>query len=210
MVLWCHTPIGLHTQTKPKPRYFSQYRNSGQDAFWKNGTYGYPVTNPLRNPNLNQMICVSRSEVKTWIMIHELIPKFWSKSNDSGCVLQSESKKICKPAPKYWSKSNYLWSTLQSLDLNDSWNIISDRDLGAQSQIFKFTKWFTNSQQSSDMNQMIYKPTLVRLERFKIVIFVMQCFEKLENYDKKRFFDKLFFSMTKMRQRGDDNKANKR
>ncbi len=22
----CHTPIGLHTQTKPNPRYFSQYR----------------------------------------------------------------------------------------------------------------------------------------------------------------------------------------
>ncbi len=30
-----HTPIGLHTQTKPNPRYFRQYRNPGQDASWK-------------------------------------------------------------------------------------------------------------------------------------------------------------------------------
>ncbi len=38
----CHTPIGLHTQTKPNPRYFRQYRNPGQDASGKNGTYGHP------------------------------------------------------------------------------------------------------------------------------------------------------------------------
>ncbi len=28
--------------TKPKPRYFRQYRNPGQDASGKNGTYGHP------------------------------------------------------------------------------------------------------------------------------------------------------------------------
>ncbi len=39
----CHTPIGLHTQTKPNPRYFRQYRNPGQDASGKNGTYGHPT-----------------------------------------------------------------------------------------------------------------------------------------------------------------------
>ncbi len=38
-----HTPIGLHTQTKPNPRYFRQYRNPGQDASWENGTYGHPT-----------------------------------------------------------------------------------------------------------------------------------------------------------------------
>ncbi len=38
----CHTPIGLHMQTKPNPRYFRQYRNPGQDASGKNGTFGHP------------------------------------------------------------------------------------------------------------------------------------------------------------------------
>ncbi len=38
----CHTPIGLHTQTKPNPRYFRQYRNPGKDASGKNGTYDHP------------------------------------------------------------------------------------------------------------------------------------------------------------------------
>ncbi len=38
-----HTPIGLHTQTKPNPRYFRQYRNPGQDASWENGTYDHPM-----------------------------------------------------------------------------------------------------------------------------------------------------------------------
>ncbi len=39
----CHTPIGLHTLTKPNPRYFRRYRNIGQDASGKNGTYGHPI-----------------------------------------------------------------------------------------------------------------------------------------------------------------------
>ncbi len=36
------TVYGLHTQTKPNTRYFRQYRNPGQDASGKNGTYGHP------------------------------------------------------------------------------------------------------------------------------------------------------------------------
>ncbi len=39
----CHTPIGLHMQTKPNPRYFVQYKNPGLDVFGKNGTYGHPA-----------------------------------------------------------------------------------------------------------------------------------------------------------------------
>jgi len=35
-------PSVLHSQTKPKPRYFRQYRNPGQNASGKNGTYGDP------------------------------------------------------------------------------------------------------------------------------------------------------------------------
>ncbi len=38
-----HTPIGLHTQTKPNPRYFRQYRNPGQDASGKKGMHGHPI-----------------------------------------------------------------------------------------------------------------------------------------------------------------------
>ncbi len=34
-------------QTKPNPRYFRQYRNPGQDASGKNGTYGHPITTTL-------------------------------------------------------------------------------------------------------------------------------------------------------------------
>ncbi len=39
----CHTPIGLHTQTKPNPRYFMQYRNPGQDASGKKSMYGHSI-----------------------------------------------------------------------------------------------------------------------------------------------------------------------
>ncbi len=39
----CHTPIGLHTQTKPIPRYFRQYRNPSQDASGKNGMHEHPI-----------------------------------------------------------------------------------------------------------------------------------------------------------------------
>ncbi len=46
----CHTSISLHTQTKPNPRYFRQYRNPGQDAFqekwhvWSPSKYIYNAT----------------------------------------------------------------------------------------------------------------------------------------------------------------------
>ncbi len=30
-------------QTKPKPKYFRQYRNPGQDTSGENGTYGHPI-----------------------------------------------------------------------------------------------------------------------------------------------------------------------
>ncbi len=33
----------LHTQTKPKPRYFRQYRDPCQGASGKNGTYGHTI-----------------------------------------------------------------------------------------------------------------------------------------------------------------------
>ncbi len=49
---------GLHTQTKPKPRYFRQYRNPGQDASGKNGTYGHP--------NLHSRLNFSWHMISTW------------------------------------------------------------------------------------------------------------------------------------------------
>ncbi len=61
---WCHTPNGLHTQTKPKPRYFRQYRNPGHDASRKNGTYGHPSL--MHFPQKLFPVCMHQSSNSHW------------------------------------------------------------------------------------------------------------------------------------------------
>ncbi len=99
--------------------------------------------------------------------IHEPVPKFWSKSNDSGCELQNSNlnQMICDTcstvliwikrfticAPKSRSESNNLWYTLRSSNWNQMISVPKSRSE------------FANYHFRSDMRYVI------RIERFETV-----------------------------------------
>ncbi len=85
--------------------------------------------NPLRSPDLNQMI-------------HEPTPKSWSESNDSW----THSEVLI------WIK----W--FMNPANNDLRTIISDQDSESGPWIIQFVKWFANLLRSSDLYKMIHEP----------------------------------------------------
>ncbi len=62
-----YTSIGLHTQTKPNPRYFRQYRNPSKDTSSKNGTYKHPIQQHI--PYYRRRYTASHTPDSTWVQI---------------------------------------------------------------------------------------------------------------------------------------------
>ncbi len=133
-------------------------------------------TNTHRSPDLNQMICNLRSEVPIWFKWFTIrAPKFRSKSKDSQTIvsdrtldresLNSQNDLRTRSKVPIWIKWFAIHAPNFRSESKDSWTIISDRDFGAQStnhsvheMICEFAKWLASPLQSSDLNQMIYKP----------------------------------------------------
>ncbi len=113
----CHTPIGLNMQTKPNSRYFRQYRNPGQDASGKNGTYATLILILIIDEIVIKRCVMSyKNAGKIQMKQQQIVPSIlrhaskrskWSKNKPktSDCELAVDCKKVSLIRLNDWKSS---------------------------------------------------------------------------------------------------------